>query len=121
MIGWVFLLLAIGFEVAAATSMKMSDGFSRVWPSILMVVFYGLCFVAMVKSLEYIQLGAMYAIWAGLGTAAIALIGVMYFGDSMPWAKVLGMGLIIIGVVMVNLSGVHNPPKHAELSEPVPS
>jgi small multidrug resistance pump len=105
--GWLYLSLAIALEVAAATTMKMSDGLSRFWPSALMVVFYLLCFLAMVKSLEYLQIGVMYAIWAGVGTAAIAVIGVILFGDSMPFIKIMGIGLIIIGVAMVNLGGAH--------------
>tara|TARA_B100000959_G_C14660237_1_gene492093 strand:- start:233 stop:601 length:369 start_codon:yes stop_codon:yes gene_type:complete len=106
--GWLYLSLAIAFEVAAATTMKMSDGLSRFWPSALMVVFYLLCFLAMIKSLEYLQIGVMYAIWAGVGTAAVAAIGVILFGDSMPFIKIMGIGLIIIGVALVNLGGTHN-------------
>lgn len=105
--GWLYLSLAIVLEVAAATTMKMSDGLSRFWPSALMVVFYLLCFLAMIKSLEYLQIGVMYAIWAGVGTAAVAVIGVILFGDSMPFIKIMGIGLIIIGVAMVNLGGTH--------------
>ena len=105
--GWLYLSLAIALEVAAATTMKMSDGLSRFWPSALMVVFYLLCFLAMIKSLEYLQIGVMYAIWAGVGTAAVAVIGVILFGDSMPFIKIMGIGLIIIGVAMVNLGGAH--------------
>jgi len=105
--GWFYLSLAIALEVAAATTMKMSDGLSRFWPSALMVVFYLLCFLAMIKSLEYLQIGVMYAIWAGVGTAAVAVIGVILFGDSMPFIKIMGIGLIIIGVAMVNLGGTH--------------
>ena len=105
--GWFYLSLAIALEVAAATTMKMSDGFSRFWPSALMVVFYLLCVLAMIKSLEYLQIGVMYAIWAGVGTAAVAVIGVILFGDSMPFIKIMGIGLIIIGVAMVNLGGTH--------------
>ena len=86
--GWVFLALAIAFEVIAATCMKLSDGLSRMWPSILMAISYILCFLAMIKSLEYLQIGVVYAIWAGVGTAAIAIIGVYLFHDSMPWIKI---------------------------------
>ncbi len=109
MIGWIFLALAIGFEVAAATCMKLSEGLTRIWPSILMAVFYILCFLAMIKSLEYLQIGVVYAIWAGIGTAAIAFIGVIMFGDTMPWVKILGIGLIVCGVALVNLGGTHTP------------
>ncbi len=116
MIGWIFLALAIGFEVAAATCMKLSEGLTRVWPSVLMAVFYILCFLAMIKSLEYLQIGVVYAIWAGIGTAAIAVIGVMMFDDTMPWIKILGIGLIICGVALVNLGGTHTPEDLAQMN-----
>ncbi len=109
MIGWVFLTLAIAFEVAAATCMKLSDGLTRVWPAVLMVVFYILCFLAMIRSLEHLQIGVVYAIWAGVGTAAVAVIGVMLFEDTMPWVKILGIMLIIAGVALVNMGGTHTP------------
>ncbi len=115
MIGWIFLALAIAFEVAAATCMKMSEGLSRLWPSVLMAIFYILCFLAMIKSLEYLQIGVVYAIWAGAGTAAVAVIGVMLFGDTMPWIKIAGIGLIILGVALVNLGGTHTPEDLARL------
>lgn len=107
--GWLFLSLAIGFEVAAATCMKMSDGLSRLWPSVLMAIFYILCFLAMIKSLEYLQIGVVYAIWAGVGTAAVAIIGVWLFDDTMPWIKIAGIGLIILGVSFIHLGGSHTP------------
>jgi small multidrug resistance pump len=112
MIGWVYLLLAIVFEVAAATCMKLSDSLSRPWPTALMAIFYILCFLAMIKSLEHLQIGVVYAIWAGVGTAAIAIIGVMMFNDTMPWIKIMGIMLIIGGVALVNLGGTHAEEPH---------
>ena len=112
MIGWVYLLLAIGFEVAAATCMKLSDSLSRPWPSALMAIFYILCFLAMIKSLEHLQIGVVYAIWAGAGTAAIAIIGVMMFNDTMPWIKIARIMLIIGGVALVNLGGTNSDEPH---------
>jgi len=109
MVGWAFLILAIGFEVAATTCMKLSDGLSRFWPSVLMIVFYILCFLAMIKSLEYLQIGVVYAIWAGVGTAIIAFIGVWLFHDTMPWIKIGGIALIILGVVMIHMGGTRTP------------
>ncbi|MCH2140494.1 MAG: multidrug efflux SMR transporter [Phycisphaerales bacterium] len=117
MIGWIYLALAIAFEVAAATCMKMSDSLTKLWPSVLMAIFYILCFLAMIKSLEYLQIGVVYAIWAGLGTAAIAIIGVMLFNDTMPWIKIGGIALIIMGVAMVNLGGTDTPEDLAKIEE----
>jgi small multidrug resistance pump len=115
MIGWIFLILAIGFEVAAATFMKLSDGLTRFWPSAWMAICYILCFLAMIKSLEYLQIGVVYAIWAGVGTAAIAFIGVWLFGDTMPWIKICGISLIILGVVLIHMGGTHTPVDQARI------
>lgn len=113
MIGWVYLALAICLEVAAATCLKLSNGIpgldanARVLPFVLMLAFYVVCFLCMSKSLQYIQLGVMYALWAGLGTILVACVGVWLFNDTMPGVKIAGIGLIIIGVAMVNLGGTH--------------
>ena len=70
--GWIYLLLAILFEVAAALLLKQMNGLRNIVPTILVVVFYIICFWFMIQALRYLQLGAMYAIWGGLGTALIA-------------------------------------------------
>ena len=116
MIGWIYLALAIGFEVGAATCLKLSRGIpgvdenARVLPFALMLAFYIICFVFMSKSLETIQLGVMYAVWAGLGTILVAIVGVYLFQDTMPVVKILGIGLIIAGVAMVNMGGTKAAP-----------
>lgn len=109
MLGWIYLALAIIFEVSAATSLKLANGIpgidqgARIFPFSLMLVFYVVCFIFMSKSLQTIQLGVMYACWAGLGTILIAIVGVWLFKDSMPVMRIVGIGLIICGVVLVNL------------------
>jgi small multidrug resistance pump len=108
-LGWIYLALAIVFEVSAATSLKLAHGIpgidqgARILPFSLMLAFYVICFIFMSKSLQTIQLGIMYACWAGLGTILIAIVGVWLFKDSMPVMRIVGMGLIICGVVLVNL------------------
>ena len=101
----VFLSLAILLEVAGTTSMKLSDGFSRFWPSALIFVCYALSFTALTIALKRIDLGVAYAIWAGLGTALIALISSMFFDESFTWLKAVSVALIIIGVAGLNLAG----------------
>ena len=109
MLGWIYLALAIVFEVSAATSLKLANGIpgidqgARILPFSLMLAFYVICFIFMSKSLQTIQLGIMYACWAGLGTILIAIVGVWLFKDTMPVMRIVGMGLIICGVVLVNL------------------
>lgn len=99
------LCAAILFEVAGTTAMKASSGFTRLIPSVLLFIFYALSFVLLTFSLKKLDVGFVYAIWSGLGTTAIAIIGVMYFGESINALKIISIMLIIAGVVGLNLSG----------------
>lgn len=102
---WFILAGAIVLEVAGTTSMKLSQGFTRLGPSVLIFVFYGLSFVALTLVLKKIDVGVAYAIWAGVGTALIAVIGFAYFHEPVTAVKVASIALIIVGVVGLNLSG----------------
>ena len=103
---WIYLGFAILFEVAGTTSMKLSEGFSKLLPSTLMAVFYIVSFALMALALKKLEVGMTYAIWAGLGTALIAVIGVLWFKEPMNALKAVSILLIIAGVVGLNLSGV---------------
>jgi len=103
---WIILSVAILFEVAGTNCMKLSQGFSRIIPSILIFVFYGLSFVGLTIALKKIDVSIAYAVWAGIGTALIAGIGMFYFKEPLTLVKVLSILLIIIGVVGLNLGGV---------------
>ncbi|KZE44586.1 hypothetical protein AV540_23410 [Brevibacillus parabrevis] len=105
---WVYLLLAILLEVAGTTSMKLSEGLSKPIPTVLMFVFYVLCFSSLSLALKEMEVGTAYAIWSGLGTAIIALIGVIIFKDAFTVKKMVAVGLIIAGCVLLNLGdGAH--------------
>ncbi|KQL48489.1 hypothetical protein AN963_01375 [Brevibacillus choshinensis] len=105
---WVYLLLAIGLEVAGTTSMKMSEGMTKPIPSVLMFVFYVMCFSSLSLALKEMEVGTAYAIWSGLGTAAIAVIGVYFFNDLFTVKKGIAIALIISGCVLLNLGdGAH--------------
>ncbi len=103
---WLYLAGAIVLEVAGTSCMKLSQGFSRLIPSILIFVFYSLSFVGLTFALKKIEVGIAYAVWSGIGTALIAVIGVVYFKESLTLVKVLSILLIIIGVAGLNLGGV---------------
>ncbi|MFI1734631.1 DMT family transporter [Streptomyces acidicola] len=105
--GYVLLAGAIAAEVAATTAMKYSDGFSRLWPSLLTLLGYVVSFVLLAQTLKTMSIGTAYAIWSGVGTATIALIGLALFGEGLGIAKVAGLALIIGGVVVLNLGGAH--------------
>jgi len=97
-----WLALAIGTEVVATTALKASDGFSRLGWGAVVVVGYGVSFFALSITLKSIPLGVVYAIWSGVGTAAIVVIGYLVFGEVLSFVKLAGIGLIVIGVAMLN-------------------
>lgn len=101
---WLYLFAAILFEVAGVTSMKFSGGFSKFIPSILVFVFYGIAFTLVTFAIRKIEISVAYTIWAGIGTALIALIGIFYFGEQANLLKVISIILVIIGVVGLKLS-----------------
>jgi small multidrug resistance pump len=102
---WIYLMLAIIFEVSGTTSMKLSQGFERLLPSITMVVFYGLSFALLTIAIKSIDIGVAYAIWSGLGTALVAMIGILWFSEPLNALKVVSTVLIILGVVGLHLGG----------------
>jgi small multidrug resistance pump len=102
---WLFLIVAIFLEVAGTTSMKLSEGFARVLPSVFIFVFYGLSFAGLTLALKRIDVSVAYAIWSGLGTALITGIGLAYFREPVTPLKIVSIGLIILGVVGLNLDG----------------
>ncbi|CAL9569652.1 DMT family transporter [Streptomyces sp. enrichment culture] len=105
--GYLLLAGAIAAEVGATTAMKYSDGFSRLWPSLLTLIGYVISFSLLAQTLRTLSIGTAYAIWAGVGTAAIAAIGVAFLGEGLTVVKAVGIGLIIVGVVVLNLGGAH--------------
>ena len=105
--GWLFLALAISCEVTGTLALKASDGFSRLWPSVIVVVGYGLIFVFLGLCLKALPLGTSYAIWAGVGTAAAAIGSLVLFHEKLSLLAIIGIAVIIIGVVLVTLSTEH--------------
>ncbi|MFE1755365.1 DMT family transporter [Streptomyces anandii] len=105
--GYVMLAGAIAAEVAATTAMKYSEGFSRLGPSLVTVLGYVLSFALLAQTLKTVSIGSAYAIWSGVGTAAVAAIGLVLFGEGLGPAKVTGIVLIVGGVVVLNLGGAH--------------
>lgn len=98
---WVYLGLAIVSEVSATTSLKLSDGFSKLGPSLVTIVGYLLAFFLLSLALKEIDVGVAYAIWAGIGTALVAVVGRLFLGEEMAWPAWVGIGLVVCGVVLV--------------------
>jgi len=104
---WIYLTLAILFEVAGTTCMKMSAGFERLLPSIGILVFYVISFSFLTLALKKIDVSVAYAIWSGAGIILICLIGHHFFSEYLTWIKVLFIALIIIGIIGLNLVSKH--------------
>lgn len=98
------LLLAILFEVCGTTCMKLSQGFSRFLPSILIFVFYAISFFFFTLALKGMDISIAYAIWAGLGTSLITVVGIFWFREPVNFLKMVSLFLVITGVIGLNLS-----------------
>jgi small multidrug resistance pump len=105
---WFYLAGAIALEAAGTTSMKLSDGFTKLVPSILIFLFYAASFVALTFALKGIDVSLAYAIWSGIGTVIIATIGILYFQEPATALKIVSIGLIVVGVAGLKLSGVNH-------------
>lgn len=105
MSAWLWLIIAILFEVAGTMSLKLSFGLTRLIPSLFVFIFYSISFTTLAFALKRLDLSLTYAIWAGLGTALIAIIGIFYFNEPFSLLKMISILLIIIGVIGLNLAG----------------
>ena len=99
MLYWLCLAGAITLEIAGTVSMKLSHGFTRPLPSVMLFVFYAASFFLMTIAVKRIDMSVSYAIWSGVGTAAIALIGVFAFRESLTWMQVASIVAIVAGVI----------------------
>ena len=102
--GWILLIVAIVLEVAGTTNMKLSEGFSKLVPSVLVLFFYALSIIALTFAVNRLDVSVAYAVWSGMGTALVAVIGLWFFQESLTSIKVVALGLIIVGVVMLHLT-----------------
>ncbi|MEU1289995.1 multidrug efflux SMR transporter [Kitasatospora sp. NPDC005856] len=104
---YLLLTLAIVSEVCATSCLKLTEGFTRFWPSVGVAVGYVLSFALLGRALKHIPVSVAYAVWSGAGTAAVAGIGIVAFGESLGRLQWVGLALIIVGVVVLNLKGGH--------------
>ncbi|WP_406088685.1 DMT family transporter [Kitasatospora purpeofusca] len=104
---YVLLALAIISEVCATSCLKLTEGFSRLWPSVGVGIGYVLSFALLGRALKHIPVSVAYAVWSGAGTAAVAGIGVVAFGESLGRTQWIGLALVVVGVVVLNLKGGH--------------
>ena len=100
---WVYLAIAIVSEVIATSALKAAEGFTRLVPSVLVVIGYAWAFYFLSLTLRTIPLGVAYAIWAGVGVALVALVGWVLYHQSLDTAALIGIALIVSGVIVLNL------------------
>jgi small multidrug resistance pump len=99
---WLYLIVAILAEVAGTIALKYSEGFSKPLPLLVVAVGYGLAFFLLAKVVQVLPLAITYAIWAGVGIALVAVIGWLAFDQKLDTAAILGIGLIVLGVMVIN-------------------
>lgn len=100
---YALLFVAIAAEVIATTMLKSAENFTRLWPSLLVILGYAVAFVCLSYTLKTIPVGIAYATWSGVGIVLVAAIAWAVYGQVLDLAGVIGMGLIIAGVLIVNL------------------
>ena len=100
---WTYLAIAIVAEVIATSALKASDGFSRPGPAAVVVIGYGVAFYLLSLTLQSIPVGVTYAIWSGVGIVLITLVAWLLYGQSLDAAAIVGLGLIVAGVAVLNL------------------
>ncbi|MGM0639343.1 MAG: DMT family transporter [Pseudomonadota bacterium] len=103
MMVFVYLAVAIVAEVVATSALKATEGFTRLWPSLLVVVGYALAFYMLSLVLRTMPVGIVYAIWAGLGIVLVAVVGLVVYGQRPDLPAVIGIGLIVAGVLTIQL------------------
>lgn len=104
---WLLLLAAIGVEVASTASLPRTQGFRDPGWTVVVMAGYALSIWLLAVVIKQIPVSVAYAVWSGLGTAGIAVIGVMFLGERIDLVKALALALIIVGVVVLNLHGAH--------------
>ena len=97
------LFFAVLSEVIATTSLKFSEGFTKLVPSIIVVLGYGLSFYLLSMTLKVMPIGIAYALWSGIGITLTVLLGKILWNESLDWARITGIILIIIGILVINL------------------
>ncbi len=105
---YVFLLAAITFEVVATSLLKSTEGFTRLWPTVATLTGYAASFASLAWAVKQdLPVGLAYAMWSGLGTAAIVAIGAVFLHEPITAQKIAGVLLVVGGVVVLNLGGAH--------------
>lgn len=99
---WLYLAVAIVLEVVATSALKASEGFTRLWPSLLVILGYSAAFYTLSLTLRTMPVGVVYAVWSGVGVVLITLVGWLFFKQELDGPALLGIALISAGVIVLN-------------------
>ncbi len=106
---YIWLVIAVAAETFGTTALQASQQFSRLWPSVAVIVFYGASFYCLSMVLKVMPVGIVYAIWSGLGIVMIACIGYVLFDQRLDLPAVVGLGLIITGILIIHVFSNSTP------------
>lgn len=101
---WIILVIAGLFEIGWATSMKLSDGFTRIGPTIATIVLMVISFVMLAYAMRVLPLGTAYGVWTGIGAVGSVLVGILFMGESRDVIRLLCIGLILAGIIGLRLT-----------------
>lgn len=107
MLAGVLLMVAIAVEVVCTALLPKADGFTNPWWSAVVLIGYGVSIWLLTVIVRTMPVSVAYAIWSGLGTALVAVVGYVFLGEQLGWVKVLSLAMIVVGVVGLNLVGTH--------------
>lgn len=102
---WLALIAGIVFEVAGTLGLKATDGFTRLLPTLGVLVAYGVSFFFVARAVQGLEVGVVYAVWSAVGTSLVAAFGIVFLGESVSVLKIGSLALIVLGVVGLNLAG----------------
>lgn len=100
---YIYLIIAVITETIGTASMQASAQFTKFWPTVLLIISYGVSFYFMALTMKFMPVSIVYAIWSGFGIVLIAFIGWVVFKQSLDFAAIAGMGLIVAGVIVINM------------------
>jgi len=106
-VSWVILFFAIVFEVAGTLTLKFTEGMTRLWPTVLMFAFYLASLFGLSLAVSKIPVGTAYAVWSGVGTLMVAVLGILWLKEEVTMLRTASMLLIVIGVAGLYLTGSH--------------
>lgn len=104
---YLLLVAAIALEVVGTSLLRSTEGFTKLWPTLGCLGSYALAFMLLSRIVQELPIGVTYAMWSGIGTVLIVAIAVVVLGEPLTWQVAVGIGLVVSGVVLLNLSGAH--------------